>query len=82
MYMVAFAPELFASFVPWLALNRLGLDVLVHPNTLQPRADHLSHALWLGQVLPVKEQTLPEHIAASEDEPLELNNFPADKDAR
>ena len=28
-----------------------GLDVLVHPNTLAPRDDHLHHALWLGHVL-------------------------------
>jgi len=76
MYMVAFEPSLFADFVPWLALNRHGLDVLVHPNTLAPRADHLHHALWLGQTLPVNEAVLPEHITAEEDDPLLINNRP------
>ena len=48
MYQVAFDTDVFAAFVPWLMLNRNGLDVLVHPNTLAPRDDHLQHALWLG----------------------------------
>jgi DOPA 4,5-dioxygenase len=50
---------LFPALVPWLMLHRDGLTVLVHPNSGRPRDDHLSHALWLGQVLPVKEDVLP-----------------------
>lgn len=76
MYMVAFEPTLFPAFVPWLALNRQGLDVLVHPNTLAPRDDHLRHALWLGQPLPLKEAVLPQRISADQDEVLEINNRP------
>ena len=76
MYMVAFEPALFPTFVPWLALNRQGLDVLVHPNTLAPRDDHLEHSLWLGQRLPLKEEVLPERIAPEQDEVLEINNRP------
>lgn len=53
MYQVAFNPETFASFVPWLMLNRMGLTVLVHPNTSRPRSDHLFNSLWLGEVLPI-----------------------------
>jgi aromatic ring-cleaving dioxygenase len=60
MYQVAFDPSLFPTLVPWLALNREGLTVLVHPNTDRPRDDHLKHALWLGEVLPLKADTLPE----------------------
>ncbi len=47
------------AFVPWLMLNRLGLTVLVHPNTEDARADHLVHALWMGEVLPLNADVLP-----------------------
>ncbi|HEY1268517.1 MAG TPA: DOPA 4,5-dioxygenase family protein, partial [Candidatus Binatia bacterium] len=33
MYQALFAPEEFEKVVPWLMLNREGLDVLVHPST-------------------------------------------------
>lgn len=60
MYQVAFAPEVFEQIVPWLALNREGLSVLVHPDTLAPRADHRDHAIWLGTPLPIRLERLPE----------------------
>lgn len=60
MYQVVFQPEQFAAFVPWLMLNRDGLDILVHPDTGWPRRDHLSHGMWLGQTLPVKGDRLAE----------------------
>ncbi len=60
MYQVAFAPEVFPALVPWLALNRQGLTVLVHPETDRPRDDHLQHALWLGEKLPLDGAILPE----------------------
>jgi DOPA 4,5-dioxygenase len=47
-YQIAFGPELFASLVPWLALNRGDLTVFVHPNTGDAMADHTSHVIWLG----------------------------------
>ena len=53
MYQVAFTVEVFASFVPWLMLNRSGLTVLVHPNSGNPRNDHLIHAFWMGEMLPI-----------------------------
>lgn len=76
MYQVAFGPELFASFVPWLMLNRSGLTVLVHPNTLAPRDDHLRHALWLGALLPLKEEPLPVRIDAREESAIVPNTTP------
>jgi DOPA 4,5-dioxygenase len=48
-YQIAFGPELFATLVPWLALNRGGLTVFVHPNTGQALADHSAHVIWLGE---------------------------------
>jgi DOPA 4,5-dioxygenase len=60
MFQVAFAPVLFATLVPWLALRRRGLAVLIHPETGRQRADHLDHALWLGAILPLKAAMLPE----------------------
>jgi len=51
MYQVVFSLELFDKVVPWLMLNREGLDVLVHPETGDNVIDHLDHALWLGKKL-------------------------------
>jgi DOPA 4,5-dioxygenase len=66
MYQVAFAVEEFPRFVPWLMLNRDGLSVLVHPNTLWPKDDHLVHALWLGEKLPIDDSMLPAEVPSRE----------------
>ncbi len=58
MYQVAFAPALFPSLVPFIALNREGLDVLVHPETGRQVADHMEHAIWMGAVLPLDTSVL------------------------
>lgn len=47
---LAFPPELFAEVIPWLALNRAGLIVFVHPNTGDEVRDHTDHAIWMGAV--------------------------------
>ena len=60
MYQIAFPPELFPTLVPFLMLNRMGLAVLVHPQSGRPRDDHTLNAMWLGQVLPVKTEVLRE----------------------
>lgn len=74
MYQVAFAVDLFPRIVPWLMLNRMGLSVLVHPNTRRPRDDHLVHALWLGEALPIKGDILPVEVPAAEVETLQPPN--------
>ena len=73
MYQVAFDVPQFAALLPWLALHRGGLSVMVHPNTLQPRADHEQHALWLGPPLPLRTAHLAERIAADQEDPVVPN---------
>ena len=48
-YQVAFGPELFGTLVPWLALNRNGLTVLVHGLSGDHVFDHTALAMWLGE---------------------------------
>ena len=47
-------PE-FQNIVPWLMLNREGLDVLVHPLTESSYDDHSKNALWLGTPQPLRD---------------------------
>lgn len=58
MYQVAFAVADFARLVPWLMLNREGLDVLVHPLAGNAYNDHTIYAMWLGDKLPLKLDVL------------------------
>ena len=66
MYQVAFEPGIFADLVSFLMLNHGSLSILVHPNTMRPRRDHLNHAIWIGERLPVNGDVLPEASAADE----------------
>ncbi len=58
MYQIHFPNAAYATLVPFLALNRMGLNVLVHPNTADEYADHMEHAMWLGQDLPLDGSVL------------------------
>lgn len=58
MYQVAFALDDFPLIVPWLMLNREGLDVLVHPQTGDSVADHTRFALWLGSPRRLRTEVL------------------------
>lgn len=48
-----FTNDLLPVVVPWLQLNSLGLTILLHPNTDDPRADHLYYTLWVNRSQPV-----------------------------
>jgi aromatic ring-cleaving dioxygenase len=54
MYQVKFGTGEFARIVPWLMLNRMGLTVLVHPNTDDAYQDHAVNALWMGEKLKLR----------------------------
>ena len=58
MYQVAFGVEDFPRLVPWLMLNRSGLDVLVHPLAGNAYDDHTIYAMWLGEKLPLRLDVL------------------------
>lgn len=55
---VIFETPEFQNIVPWLMLNRDGLDVLVHPQTGDAYDDHTVNALWLGKPLPLRLDVL------------------------
>ncbi|MFL5266461.1 MAG: DOPA 4,5-dioxygenase family protein [Stellaceae bacterium] len=57
--LVIFKPDQFENVVPFLMLNRDGLDVLVHPLTNDAVEDHSSFAIWLGNPVELKLHTLP-----------------------
>ena len=49
----SFPKEMFGELVPWLAINRNGLSVLVHCLTGDDYQDHNEHAIWMGKVEPL-----------------------------
>jgi aromatic ring-cleaving dioxygenase len=55
---VMFQTDEFQSIVPWLMLNREGLNILVHPLTDDMVDDHTVYAMWLGMPVELKVDTL------------------------
>jgi len=53
-----FTAAQFENVVPWLMLNRQGLDVLVHPLTGYSYDDHSRYAVWLGAPVALKLNTM------------------------
>lgn len=57
-FQIIFNKAQFHSVVPWLMLNREGLDILVHPLTDDMVDDHTVYALWLGTPIKLKLDTM------------------------
>ena len=53
-YQIAFKTELFPEIVPFLAMNRKGLSMLVHPNTGDGYEDHAHNDMWIGPSLDLR----------------------------
>ena len=60
MYQIQFTPDIFPVLVPFLMMNRMGLTILLHPESGRPRDDHTINATWMGAVLPLNITILPE----------------------
>jgi aromatic ring-cleaving dioxygenase len=57
-FQIMFKTPEFQTVVPWLMLNREGLDILVHPLTDDMVDDHTVYALWLGSPIALKLDTM------------------------
>ena len=57
-FSVIFEAGEFQRVVPWLMLNRGGLDVLIHPLTQSSYDDHSKNAMWLGKPVPMRLEIL------------------------
>lgn len=51
-------PSVFVKFFSWIQLNHGSLSVLIHPNSDDTYLDHTHHAAWLGDKIPLLEETL------------------------
>ena len=67
-----FSPAQFGAFIPWLAIWRGPLSVLVHPNTTEEDVhglerelkNHTERAIWLGERIPLDVGRFKSLVAA------------------
>lgn len=57
---LSFDANEFEHVIPWLDANRAGLNILVHPLTGDPLAEHSTHATWLGEAVPLNLEIFSE----------------------
>jgi aromatic ring-cleaving dioxygenase len=55
---IIFSMAEFALVLPWLMLNRHGLNVLIHPPTNDSVRDHDTDCAWLGTPVPLNLHVL------------------------
>jgi len=53
-----FEADAFEKVIPWLMLNRAGLNILIHPLTDDMVDDHSVYALWMGSPIGLKLDTM------------------------
>ena len=55
---LAFDRDRHTDLLSWLALNRRGLTILIHPLTGNDLLDHTAYASWMGQPETLKLEVL------------------------
>ncbi len=55
---LAFSRSEYADLLSWLALNRKGLTILIHPLTGNDLKDHTDYASWMGEPQALKLDVL------------------------
>ncbi|PPS42221.1 DOPA 4,5-dioxygenase family protein [Chroococcidiopsis sp. TS-821] len=55
---LAFDRNQYSDLLSWLALNRNGLTILIHPLTGNDLKDHTDYALWMGEPQTLKLDVL------------------------
>lgn len=55
---IAFNRSNYADLLSWLALNRKGLTILIHPLTGNDLKDHTDYASWMGEPQALKLDVL------------------------
>lgn len=55
---LAFERSQYSDLLSWLALNRMGLTILIHPLTGNALKDHTEHAAWMGEPKALNLDTL------------------------
>lgn len=55
---LAFSRREYADLLSWLALNRKGLTILIHPLTGNDLLDHTDYASWMGEPQALKLDVL------------------------
>ena len=57
-FQITFGKEQLTELLPFLALNRGDLHMLVHPNTGDGYEDHTINAMWVGPSIPLHQAWL------------------------
>ena len=57
-FQVSFPTNMFNQLVPFLALNRGDLHILLHPNTGNGYDDHTKNVMWIGPSIPLDQNWL------------------------